>query len=127
MASKRKERQKEVRFLVMRLLQENPSITTREIAGKVGISNGGAYYCVNALIDRGFVKLKNFNQSETKTNYFYQLTPRGVRAKAALAVQFLEIKRDEYEQLKIEIAKIERELGIEVPSGGSNEKGLKTK
>ena len=113
MASHREQQQLETRFKVMRLLAENPSISTREIALRVGISNGAAYYCVTALIEKGFVKLKNFAQSKTKSNYIYELTPRGIRAKAALAVSFLERKRHEYEDLKAEIELLENELGVE--------------
>ena len=98
---------------VMRLLEENPSISTREIARRVGISNGAAYYCVTALVDKGFVKLKNFTQSKTKANYIYELTPRGIRSKAALTVSFLERKRHEYEDLRVEIERLESELGLE--------------
>ena len=97
----------------MRLLDEDPSISTREIAKKVGISNGAAYYCITALIEKGFVKLKNFTQSKTKANYIYELTPRGLRAKAALTVSFLERKKHEYEVLKLEIERLESELGVE--------------
>ena len=71
--------------------------------------------------------MKNFTQSKTKANYIYKLTPLRVRTKAAFAVQFFEIKRDEYEQLKIEIAKLERELAIEVLRGGRDEKGSTAK
>ncbi len=112
MASQRKQQQQEMHFTVMRLLDENPSISTREIAEKVGISNGAAYYCVTALVEKGFVKLKNFTQSKTKAKYIYELTPRGIRAKAALTVSFLERKRHEYEGLKGEIERLESELGI---------------
>ena len=56
------------------------------------------------------MKLKNFTKSKTKTNYIYELTPRGIREKAALTVQFLERKRDEYDELKLEIARQENEL-----------------
>ena len=112
MASNREERQKETHFKIMRLLIENPSISTREIADRVGISNGAAYYCVTALVKKGFVKLKNFTQSKTKSNYIYEVTPRGIRAKAALTVQFLERKRDEYNELKEEIEVLENELGF---------------
>ena len=97
----------------MRLLDENPAISTREIARKVGISNGAAYYCVTALVEKGFVTLKNFTQSKTKANYIYELTPRGIRAKAALTVSFLERKRHEYEDLKVEIERLESELGVD--------------
>ena len=104
----------------MRLLDENPSISTREIAKQVGISNGAAYYCVTALIEKGFVKLKNFTQSKTKANYIYELTPRGIRVKAALTVSFLERKRHEYEDLKVEIERLESELGVQKMSKTNN-------
>ena len=113
MASQREQQQEETHFRVMRLLGEDPSISTREIAKKVGISNGAAYYCVTALVEKGFVKLKNFARSQTKGNYIYELTPRGIRAKAVLTVSFLERKRREYEDLKLEIERLERELGVD--------------
>ena len=113
MASRREQQKQETQFKIMRLLDENPSISTREIAMKVGISNGGAYYCVTALIEKGFVKLKRFTQSKTKAKYIYELTPRGIRAKAALTVQFLERKRNEYQQLRAEINRLESEIGLE--------------
>jgi EPS-associated MarR family transcriptional regulator len=120
MASQREQQQEETRLMVMRLLDENPSISTREIARRVGISNGAAYYCVTALIDKGFVKLKNFTQSKNKANYIYELTPRGIRTKAALTVSFLERKRHEYEGLKVEIERLETELGVSEKSKSRN-------
>ena len=120
MASQRGKQQEETHFRVMRLLDEDPSISTREIAKKVGISNGAAYYCVTALVEKGFVKLKNFTQSKNKANYIYELTPRGIRAKAALTVSFLERKRHEYEDLKLEIERLESELGVDEASKPGN-------
>ena len=107
----------------MRLLDDDPSISTREIAQKVGISNGAAYYCVTALVEKGFVKLKNFTQSKTKANYIYELTPRGIRAKAALTVSFLERKRHEYDDLKLEIECLENELGLDKEKLPENSRG----
>ena len=124
MASKRDQRQQETHFRVMQLVDADPSISTREIAKKVGISNGSAYYCVTALIDKGFVKLKNFTQSKTKANYIYELTPRGIRAKAALTVQFLELKKDEYNDLKAEIKRLENELGLDNQMNIEKKEGL---
>ena len=120
MASQRGKQQEETHFRVMRLLEEDPSISTRDIAKKIGISNGAAYYCVTALVQKGFVKLKNFTQSKNKANYIYELTPRGIRAKAALTVSFLERKRSEYEDLKLEIERLESELGVDEASKPRN-------
>ncbi|MFL2765837.1 MAG: MarR family EPS-associated transcriptional regulator [Paracoccaceae bacterium] len=113
MASQREQQQQERHFKVMRLLDEDPSISTRLIAQKVGISNGGAYYCVKALVEKGFVKLKNFTKSKTKAKYIYELTPHGIREKAALTVSFLERKRQEYDDLKLEIEHLENELAVD--------------
>ena len=120
MASQREQQQQETHFRVMRLLNEDPSISTREIARRVGISNGAAYYCVTALVDKGFVKLKNFARSKTKGNYIYELTPRGIRAKAALTVSFLERKKHEYEDLRAEIERLESDLGLDNKSNSTN-------
>ena len=123
MVSNRGERQKETHFKVMRLLEDDPTISTREIAQKVGISNGAAYYCVTALIDKGFVKLKNFTQSKTKSKYIYELTPSGISTKAALTSQFLARKKIEYNQLVAEIERLENELGLNEKTITQDNKG----
>ena len=112
MASTRHERQEETRFRVMRLLDENPQVSTRQIAKEVGISNGAAYYCVTALIEKGLVKIQNFSKSDQKSNYLYQLTPHGVRQKAILTANFLDRKLEEYRDLKEEIERLETDLGV---------------
>ena len=122
MTSKRKERQQENHFMVMRLLDGDPNISTREIARRIGISNGSAYYCVTALIEKGFVKLKNFSKSQAKSNYIYELTPRGISAKATLTVKFLEQKREEYIELRSEIERLENELGFKSEDLSKNNK-----
>lgn len=97
----------------MLLLSENPKISTRQIANLVGVSNGKAYYCISALIEKGFVKAHNFSKSHNKTSYFYQLTPRGLREKTLLTAKFLERKLEEFEDLKAEIEKLEGDLIVE--------------
>ena len=109
MASNRDQRREEVNFRVMQMLQENPKASTREIANVLRISNGSAHYCISELIEKGYVKFKNFTQSKSKSQYLYQLTPQGVTSKAALTVKFLERKRQDYIALKNEIERLEHD------------------
>ena len=117
MASLRDARREEAQFQVMRLIAQNPELTTRQIAQEVGVSTGAAYYCLTALIEKGFVKLENFSKNPRKGQYAYVLTPRGIREKALLTVKFLERKLEEYEALKSEIAELEYEAGVEGSDG----------
>ena len=112
MASNRSKRQEETHFRVMQILHENPKASTRDIARELGISNGSAYYCISELLEKGFIKFKNFTKSTSKSHYLYQLTPKGVSSKAALTVKFLERKRKEYFELRQEIERLEFELQI---------------
>jgi EPS-associated MarR family transcriptional regulator len=109
-ASRRKEHQEDAKFRVFQIINESPQMTTREIAQKVGISNGSAYYLLTSLIDMGFVKLSNFKDSSQKIKYSYLLTPKGIREKSLVTSKFLVRKKQEYELLKKEIIKLERDL-----------------
>ena len=84
-------------------MQENPDLTQRELAEKLGISVGGLNYCLKALMEKGLVKMKNFTNSKNKFGYVYVLTPTGMAEKAAITHRFLQRKMDEYEELKAEI------------------------
>ena len=110
MASRRKEHKEDAKFRVFQIINENPQMSTREIAQKVGISNGSAYYLLTSLIDMGFVKLSNFKDSSKKIKYSYLLTPKGIREKSLVTNKCLERKKQEYELLRKEIIKLERDL-----------------
>lgn len=85
------------------MLQDNPDMTQREIAEKLGISTSGLNYCLKALIDKGWVKVQNFSQSKNKFGYIYVLTPQGIAEKSVLTGRFLRRKLQEYDALKKEI------------------------
>ena len=110
MASRRKEQQEDARFRLLQIISNNPQMTTREIAQKIGISNGSAYYLLTSLIDMGFIKLSNFKDSSQKIKYYYLLTPKGIREKSLITRKFLVRKKKEYELLKKEITELERDL-----------------
>jgi EPS-associated MarR family transcriptional regulator len=99
----------EMRYKLMRVLEANPEMSQREIAHELGVSLGRVNYCLQALVQLGLIKAKNFNNSENKVAYMYLLTPRGIEQKASLAVRYLKAKVAEYEALRAEIAQLQRE------------------
>lgn len=112
LASRRDEQQAEIRLQVMRLIAQNPEMSTRQVADEVGISNGSAYYVLAALVEKGFAKLENFKRNPRKGQYAYLLTPKGIREKSILTHSFIERKRQEYADLKMEIEALEHEVGL---------------
>ena len=109
MTSRRSQLQEDTYFRVLRMLQENPDMTQREIAERLGVSTSGLNYCLNALIDKGWVKVHNFSQSKNKFGYIYVLTPQGILEKVTLTSQFLKRKQAEYEALRTEIESLQVE------------------
>ena len=95
----------------MRLIETNPEMTQRELAEALGVSLGAANYCLKALVEKGWVKLENFQNNPNKLGYLYLLTPMGMAAKATLAARFLRRKLAEYEDLKAEIEQLRCEVG----------------
>ncbi len=110
MTSRQAKLQEDTYFRVMRILQENPDFTQRELAEKLGISVGGLNYCLKALMEKGLVKMKNFANSKNKFGYVYVLTPTGMAERAAITHRFLQRKMYEYEALKAEIEVLRSEV-----------------
>ena len=97
----------DVHFRVLFLLEEEPNLTQRELAEKLGISLGGVNYCLKSLIDVGHIKAGNFKKNPDKSAYLYLLTPKGIAEKASLTAGFLKRKMAEYQSLKKEIESIQ--------------------
>lgn len=110
MTSRQAKIQEDTNFRVMRILQEDPDLTQRELAEKLGVSVGGLNYCLRALMEKGLVKMQNFAHSKNKFGYVYVLTPRGMAEKAALTSRFLKRKMEEREALKAEIEALKSEV-----------------
>ena len=94
---------------LLKTLEDNPSLSQRDLAKRLGISLGKVNFCLNALIEKGCLKVNNFRNSDNKLAYAYLLTPQGVEQKARMTVEFLQIKMQEYERLRAEIEELQRE------------------
>lgn len=108
-------------FRVLRLLQDKPELSQREIAQELGVSLGAINYLLKALVEKGQVKIENFRASDNKLRYTYILTSNGIETKVRLTAGFLKRKYAEYEALKAEIDALESEISSE--QGKSNARG----
>ena len=61
----------DTRFRVLTLLESKPDLNQREMAKALGVSLGGVNYCLRALVDKGLVKMHNFQENENKLGYAY--------------------------------------------------------
>ncbi len=100
----------DVRFRTLRLLQQKPDSSQRDIAKELGVSLGTINYCLNALIAVGHVKITNFRAASNKVGYAYLLTPTGIGEKIQLTRQFLQRKTEEYNALDAEIKAVMAEM-----------------
>lgn len=85
-------------------------MSQRDLAKSLGVSVGRMNYVLNALVDKGLVKLGNFTSAKDKRRYAYVLTAQGIAKRAALTRSFLARKVAEYEALKEEIETLQNEL-----------------
>jgi len=110
LSNRTQQKAEDIRFRVLRLLQENPTSSQRDIAKALGLSLGGVNYCLNALVEKGHIKMRNFQEANDKRKYVYLLTPKGIAEKTTLTGRFLQRKMREYETLKAEIEAIQEEV-----------------
>ena len=100
---------KEIHLDLLRKLEVSPELTQRELSKVMGVSLGKINYCMQKLIEKGWVKISNFSNNPNKVSYIYLLTPKGIEQKKILTISFLKIKLDEYEVLKNEINKLKQD------------------
>ena len=100
----------EIHYRILRLLEAQSDISQRQIAKELGVSLGKTNYCIQALLQKGWIKAENFKNSRNKIGYAYLLTPDGIERKTKIAVQFLKRKTAEFEVIKREIEQLRREV-----------------
>jgi EPS-associated MarR family transcriptional regulator len=98
---------------LLRLLEQHPEYSQRQLAVALGVSLGKTHYLLKALLGKGYVKAQNFQRSDRKLGYLYVLTPQGMRQRLQLTQSFLLRKEREYEMLKHQIVSLREELAAQ--------------
>ena len=100
-------------YKILKNLENDPHLSQRALSRSLGVSLGKVNYCLKALIAKGWIKAKRFEQSSNKAGYTYILTPSGLETKARVTARFLRRKIAEYEKLQQEIEALRREVTTE--------------
>ena len=95
---------------LLRLLEEHPEYSQRQLAAALGVSLGKTHYLLKALLGKGWVKAQNFQRSDHKLGYLYTLTPSGIRHRLRLTQAFLARKESEYLRLRSQISALRKEV-----------------
>jgi|TARA_X000001036_G_C20034119_1_gene544023 EPS-associated MarR family transcriptional regulator len=90
-------------FEILRHIVNKPQLTQRDLAKRLNLSLGKVNYCIKALKEKGYIKIDNFKKNPNKISYAYILTPKGIKEKTKLTVNFMKRKIKEYEDLKKEL------------------------
>tara|TARA_B100001063_G_C16467035_1_gene406006 strand:- start:113 stop:442 length:330 start_codon:yes stop_codon:yes gene_type:complete len=91
-------------FEVLRKIQNQPQLSQRKMAKDLGFSLGKLNYCLNALIDKGLIKINNFKKKSNKAQHIkYIITRRGITERTNLTINFMKRKMREYDELKKEL------------------------
>ena len=96
-------------YKLIKLIEANPFMQQREMANAMGVSLGKVNYCLQALVQKGLVKMENFRRNDNKLAYSYLLTPSGIEEKTLLTVSFLKYKIAQYEAIRNEIEELQRD------------------
>ena len=95
----------------LRKINNEPRTSQRKLAEELGFSLGKLNYVLTALKEKGFVKIKNFQNQKNKIKYIqYVITPKGVSERTKLTINFMKRKMKEYEELKKELNENKNEL-----------------
>ena len=89
-------------FNLLRKIEKKPDQPQRELAKDLKISLGKLNYCMKALKNKGLVKINNFKKNNSKLNYLYVITPKGIAEKTKMTLSFMKLKMKEYDELKQE-------------------------
>ena len=111
----------EYRYRILKILENNPDASQRDIARELGVSLGRVNFCLKALVEKGLVKVNNFKNNPSKRAYLYYLTAKGMEEKARVTVRFLKSKLAEHEDIKAQIEELRREAsGLKRPTVQKN-------
>lgn len=118
--------EQETNFRLLKVLEQHPEYTQRQLSEAIGLSLGKTNYIIHALMDKGFLKIGKFLRADNKlTKVAYILTPSGIRERMNLTQEYIARKQAEYATLKAELERLGLEMSVAFGADQGNPSGKK--
>ena len=98
-----KQDQDQEQFEILRKIYKSSRSSQRNLSSQLGFSLGKLNYCLTRLKKHGLIRIKRFKDSKNKLSYAYVLTPRGMKERTKLTINYMKQKMREYDELKKEL------------------------
>ena len=98
-------KQDQEQFEILRKIYKSSNSSQRNLSNQLGFSLGKLNYCLTRLKKHGLIRIKRFKDSKNKLSYAYVLTPRGMKERTKLTINYMKQKMREYDELKKELKK----------------------
>lgn len=99
-----------VRLKLLKLLNENPRLTQRQMNDHIGISLGKINYCLSELAKEGFIRIERDQKIEKTARFIYYLTPDGIDEIIKLSVVCLKKRIREYNEIERDIRNLSKDI-----------------
>lgn len=96
-------KQNQEQFEILRKIYKSSNSSQRNLSSQLGFSLGKLNYCLTRLKKHGLIRIKRFKDSKNKLSYAYVLTPRGMKERTKLTIDYMKLKMREYDELKKEL------------------------
>ena len=96
-------KQDQEQFEILRKIYKSSNSSQRNLSNQLGFSLGKLNYCLTRLKKHGLIRIKRFKDSKNKLSYAYVLTPRGMKERTKLTINYMKLKMREYDELKKEL------------------------
>jgi len=103
-----------LRYRLLNILKEEPHLTQKAMADRMGVSVGKVNYCIKEFTKKGIIKVRGFRDSKNKKRYLYILTPKGMEERVKVSIRFLKSKMEEYDLIRSYIRELYNDMGAEV-------------
>jgi EPS-associated MarR family transcriptional regulator len=99
-----------IEYKLLKAIEQNPVLSQRTLAEKLGVSLGKINYVLTGLIKKGLIKAQRLKNDPQNIRWSYLLTPEGISEKITITKVYLDKRLQEFDKIQQEIAELKNEV-----------------